>query len=106
MAKKNDKRVIACNYVTNVSAARNGALCYVCFVPGSADRVLLLVRSRGHRWIQKWEMLKRLDNFRFKTLPPEHPRYNDIRITDYDCLDGSEVDFLNWILENKRLEKQ
>jgi hypothetical protein len=38
--------------------------------------VPLLVRSRGGRWIEKWEAMRRLENFRVKTIPPDHPLYD------------------------------
>lgn len=78
-----DKRVIACNYLEAVSVASKGALCYVVGTAGDAENIELLIRSRSGRWIQKWERLKRIGNFRFKTLPPEHPRYKDERIATY-----------------------
>jgi len=75
-----DRRAIACNYAVPVSVAAKGALAYVDWPNwgGGNDRVPLLVRSRGGRWIRKWEAMHRLENFRLKTLPPEHPRYGDL----------------------------
>jgi hypothetical protein len=42
------------------------------------ERVRLLARSRSGRWIEKWETRKRLGNFRWKTIPAEHPFYGRI----------------------------
>jgi hypothetical protein len=72
-----DKRVVACNYTEGISSTAQGALAYVLLSnPGGGhDRLFLLVRSRGGRWIEKWEDARRLTNFRAKTLPPEHPQY-------------------------------
>jgi len=58
--------------------ATTGALAYVRWPnPGNSnDRIALLIRSRGGRWIEKWEDMRRLGNFRLKTLPPEHPLYD------------------------------
>jgi len=38
------------------------------------------LRSRGGRWVEKWEATRRLENFRLKTIPPEHPRFTDRRL--------------------------
>jgi hypothetical protein len=76
-----DLRVIACNYRDGTKIASAGALAYVCWTnPGGGnDRIPILARSRGSRWVRKWEAMHRLANFRFKTIPPEHPRYEQIR---------------------------
>ena len=73
-----DHRAIACNYAEPVGVAAEGALCYVRWPnPGGGnDRMQLLVRSRGGRWIEKWEAISRLQNFRLKTIPPDHPLYD------------------------------
>lgn len=79
-APRADKRVIACNYRVPAKVARAGALCYVLDANygNAGERVRLLVRSRGARWIEKWEDTRRLTNFRGKTVPPEHGRYADV----------------------------
>jgi hypothetical protein len=72
-----DLKAIACNYSEATATCSKGALCYVSRLwktPGRA-RVRILARSRSGRWIQKWEDIRRLENFRLKTLPTEHPRY-------------------------------
>jgi hypothetical protein len=73
-------RVIACNYTIATKTAAAGALCYVVDVnPGNGhNRIFLLSRSRGGRWIKKWEDIRRLGNFRVKTIPPENPRYKTL----------------------------
>lgn len=82
-----DRRVVQCNYATAVSAVAAGARAYLVRPnPGGGnDRIVILVRSRGGRWIQKWEDIRRLKNFRPKTLPPEHPLYGDERIWDNEA---------------------
>lgn len=82
-----DRRVVQCNYAEPVSAAAAGARAYLVRPnPGSGDeRIVILVRSRGARWIEKWENIRHLENFRAKTLPPEHPLYCDERIWDHDA---------------------
>jgi hypothetical protein len=79
--------VVQCNYAEPVSAAATGARAYLVRPnPGGGDdRIVILVRSRGGRWIEKWENIRHLENFRCKTLPPEHPMYGDERIWDYDA---------------------
>jgi hypothetical protein len=73
-----DHRAMACNYAEPVSEAACGALAWVRWPNwgGGNDRVPLLVRSRGGRWIEKWEAMHRLTNFRLKTIPPGHPLYD------------------------------
>lgn len=95
---KNDWRVIACNFIERTSECSKGALAYVIGVPGDPARIHLLARSRSGRWIDKWESLRRLDNFRFKTLPPEHPRYGDRRMFDYG---GYAQKYLDWLVGAK-----
>ena len=92
---KTDRRVIACNYGEPVGAVATGALCYVVNINkgNASERVQIWARSRSGRWINKWENLRRLTNFRLKTIPPEHPRYADRLIADY-C-SQEDVDLLN-----------
>lgn len=70
-----DRRVVQCNYAEGTKIAAKGARAYVVYPnPGGGyDRIGILVRSRGARWVEKWERADRLCNFRVKTLPPEHP---------------------------------
>lgn len=78
-----DRHVLACNYLESTNVAAEGALAYVLLQFGGnlPDRVRVLVRSRGGRWVEKWESVRRLGNPRLKTLPPEHPRYGDERLS-------------------------
>ena len=89
-----DKLVIACNYTEAISECSAGSLAYVIGVPGDPSRIHLLTRSRSGRWIDKWESLKRLDNFRGKTIPPEHPLYKDGRLFDYGEYRQKYLDWL------------
>lgn len=106
-----DRRVIACNYVESTGVAALGALAYVqAYVGGNLpDRVRLLVRSRGGRWIEKWENMRRVDNFRLKTIPPEHPRYNDERIWSVGDAGVEYLDQLRysraWVAERQTKEE-
>lgn len=74
-----DLRVIACNLRDPTSTAGKGALAYVLRTnPGGGhDRIVILVRSRSGRWVEKREAMSRLCNFRLKTLPPDSPRFWD-----------------------------
>lgn len=85
MAEAADRMVVQCNYAEPVSVAAEGARAYLVRPnPGGGDdRIVILARSRGGRWIEKWEDIRRLRDFRVKTLPPEHPLYGDGRIWDY-----------------------
>lgn len=80
-----DRRVVQCNYVSGTGVAAAGARAYlVRGNPGNGhDRIVILVRSRGGRWVEKYEDIRRLDGFRGKTLPPEHPMFRDERIWDW-----------------------
>jgi hypothetical protein len=84
-----DRRAVACNYAESTKIAAKGAKAYVLlFNPGNAsDRIVVLVRSRGGRWVQKWEDARRLTNPRAVTIPPGHPRYDDDRMLWYDEAD-------------------
>lgn len=86
MSEQQDKKVVACNYIVPTKVAVKGALCYISHSSGGAigeGNVEVLIRSRGGRHILKWERIKRLGNFRVKTIPPNNPRYSDERIRDY-----------------------
>jgi hypothetical protein len=82
-----DRRVVACNLSEATKVAAQGAKAYVVLPnPGSGhDRIEVLVRSRGGRWVRKWENARRLTNFRAVTIPPDHPRYADERLWDYEA---------------------
>ena len=77
-----DRRAITCNYRETSKVAPAGALAWVILTnPGNAhDRIEILIRSRGGRLVRKWEDTRRLYCFRVKTLPPEHPRFEDERV--------------------------
>lgn len=79
-----DRTIVACNIAEATRIFARGALCYLSLPnPGwGHERVQILGRSRGGRWVQKWEDARRLDHFRLKTIPPEHPRYHDPRVFD------------------------
>lgn len=77
-----DRKVVQCNYAEATKIASEGARAYLVYPnPGGGyDRVGILVRSRGGRWVEKWEDSRRLRDFRVKTLPPEHPLYGNDRL--------------------------
>lgn len=70
-----DKRVIACNVAQASGVFATGARAYVRYTVGD-DRLSVLGRSRGGRWVGIWQALERLENFRVVTLPPAHPLYH------------------------------
>lgn len=90
-----DKKFIVCNYAEATNIARNGALVYVIpqFGGNMPERIRILARSRGGRWVEKWESIKRLENFRLKSIPEANPRYSDNRIWE-----GNELQVSNLIL--------
>lgn len=77
-----DRHEVVCNYIEGTSIVAEGARAYVVLQLGGnlPERVRVVVRSRGGRWVSKWENMRRLDNFRLTTIPPEHPRYSDERL--------------------------
>jgi len=81
-----DMQVVQCNYSEGTSAVAQGAVAYISLLnPGGGnDRIMILARSRGGRLVHKWESIRKLDNFRVKTIPPEHPRYADARLWTYE----------------------
>ena len=75
-----DRKAVACNYAIATKMVSLGSLAYLINEnPGwGGERVQILARSRGGRWIRKWEASWRLHNFRFKTIPPENPVYDGV----------------------------
>lgn len=84
MADLDDRRVIACNYAQGTKVCKKGARAYVTLTnPGSGhERIELLARSRGGRWVNKWENIRYLKDFRLTTIPPEHPLFDNQRLLD------------------------
>jgi hypothetical protein len=72
-----DRMAIVCNFADGTKTAKPGAKAYILPQLGGnlPERVRLRFQSRGGRWIEKWEALGRLTNFRLTTIPPEHPMY-------------------------------
>jgi len=61
---------IACNYAAGTSIARTGARCYLLWRTGGDNRrAQVLVKSRGGRWVVKWEPIVMLDHFRIVRVP-------------------------------------
>ena len=63
-------RAVACNYIMSTSACSKGAKAFVLGEnPGNGnDRIRVLARSRGGRWIEKYEDSRHLGNFRVVTV--------------------------------------
>lgn len=74
--------MLVCNYAEATGVVAAGAKAYVILQLGGnlPERVRVLAHSRGGRWVEKWENLRRLTNFRLVTIPPGHPRYDDRRL--------------------------
>lgn len=88
-----DRRVIQCNVTHPTKTAVAGARAYVILTNhGSGhDRIEVLVRSRGGRWIEIWQNIRGLDSFRVKTLPPEHPLYGRRRLYAWSPNDSADT---------------
>jgi hypothetical protein len=74
-----DRYAVVCNYTDGTKMVRTGAKAYIdpAYLGGNLpERAHLRVLSRGGRWIEKWENMRRLGNFRVQTLPAEHPMYD------------------------------
>lgn len=85
MSIPGDRRVIACNFAEGTNSVAEGALAYVTLTNSGSghDRICVYARSRSGRWIEIWQDMRRLSNFRWKTIPPPHPLYGHSRIADY-----------------------
>jgi hypothetical protein len=72
-----DRYAIQCNFAAGTRYCAAGARAYVRLTNpgGDNDRIQILARSRGGRWIERWEDIRHLRDFRVKTIPPEHPLY-------------------------------
>jgi len=77
-----DRRVVQCNLVAGQSTAAAGARAYVVLANpgGGSDRIVVLLRSRSGRWIEMWQDIRTLGNFRVKTIPAGHPLYGHDRL--------------------------
>lgn len=97
-----DRKVIQCNFAEATNAASTGARAYVVLMNrgGGHDRIVVLVRSRGGRWVEKWEDIRHLKDFRVKTLPPEHPLYGNDRI---GCHGDAEMECARLVAARERV---
>lgn len=88
-----DRRVLQCNYTETTNIAPQGARAYLVSTNrgNGNDRVEILVRSHSGRWVEKYERIDRLENWRVKTLPPRHPLYSHERLWDYQSPFDQEV---------------
>lgn len=82
-----DRQLIACNYTEPTTVAAKGARAFVIaqFGGNMPERLRVVVRTRGGRWVEKWENTRRLGNFRLATIPPFTPRYHDDRLAHSDA---------------------
>lgn len=77
---------VACNYREDTKAVRDGARAYLVWTSGggfTAGGQQVRARSRGGRWITKWERVRRLTNFRATCIPAGHPLRNDGHVEIY-----------------------
>lgn len=101
-----DRHVVQCNYASGTSpvAARARAYLVRANPGGGNDRIVVLARSRGGRWVERWEDIRRLENFRRKTLPPEHPMHGDARIWDAQTWRGDALAMAAHLTVSKALQ--
>lgn len=64
---------IVANHREGDKICRPTAQCWIMWTnPGGGfDRNMMVVRSRGGRWVKKWMRADRLTNWRIKWVPPE-----------------------------------
>lgn len=74
--------VIQCNLIDTDGQAPRGYLANANW-GNYADKIEVVLRRKEGRWSAYWTGIERFDNFRVKTLPPEHPRFGDGRILDF-----------------------
>lgn len=87
MTAHRDFYAVACNYVEGTHTSATGALAYLAdwhWSGGGFERVRVVARSRGGRWITIWTPISRLTNFRSKTIPPDHPMFTRRDIGRHD----------------------
>jgi hypothetical protein len=94
-----DRRVIACNYLESTSKNSKGSIAYLGFGGDIVTRLFILTRTRSGRWVECWENARRLGNFRYKTIPPEHPLYKRLEWRDRSDTEGTARDSLPGIQE-------
>lgn len=89
-----DLRVVQCNIAAPTKTAVEGSRCYLANLNpgGGSDRIVVLIRSRSGRWIAKWENIRRLTDFRVKTIPAEHTLYGRLTDRGMDRGDSAESD--------------
>jgi hypothetical protein len=66
-------KAITCNYRIATKTNSLGAKAYVTggWGGGGWERIRVVSRSRGGRWIEKWDDSRRFANFRLTTVVPE-----------------------------------
>lgn len=79
------RQVIQCSYLDDTQFAPRGARAYVVRInPTSGhDRIVVLARTHSGRWVQRWENILRLRDFRVVTLPPGHAHHSDHRLRTF-----------------------
>lgn len=73
-----DIYAVQCNFREGTKVCPAGGRAYVIGVHD--DAVWLLARSRGGRWVKKWERFRRVHNFRKKTITPKDPMHERMRM--------------------------
>lgn len=87
---------VACNYAAGTKIARDGARCYLLWRTGGDNRrCQVLVKSRGGRWVTKWEPIVMLDHFRLVRVPEarvEFARLSQCYAADHTIGTVSDLD--------------
>ena len=71
VVSENGIHVIQCNYLMPTNVASFGARAVVVSINtgNDSENVEVVVRSRGGRWVRKWERIHKLTKFRRKWYP-------------------------------------
>jgi hypothetical protein len=87
-----DRQVIQCRYLEATQFAPCGAQAYVVRInPASGHaRIVVLVRTHNGRWVQRWENIRHLHDFRAVNLPPSHAHHGDRRLRAFTDDDASQ----------------
>jgi hypothetical protein len=83
--RNGDLWAVACNYREATKTVRDGARAYLVWTTGGMgyQSQQVRVRSRGGRWITKWDRAARLTNFRAACVMASDPLYRDRQVELY-----------------------
>jgi hypothetical protein len=77
---KRSLSVIACDYALSTRGVAKGSIAYVLDSnPGGGNSTLpVLVQTPKGKWVNRWEPIICLSNFRLATVPDTHSQYAEL----------------------------